>query len=239
MTTPYTTSDAIAAYLGATFTTEQAATADAIAASATAYIDGATGRSWQEPSPIVAEWLPVIARRDDGAETTRPTIYLQRTPVVSIEAVSVRGGGANEPSTALAANEYELVDAANGVLRLAATALWTGYGSTYLYSFGAALVALVDYSFAAAPPPDIALAATMIGAAEMARVVASDERSALLEAHPELAGLKSVAVGQNDVNVALQDEPDAASATSGGSSWAAPGSAVAGILAHHRVIVVA
>jgi hypothetical protein len=230
--TAYTDATKIAAYLGATFTTEQAATAEQLAAAATAYIDGATGRSWQAPSPIVAEWLPIIAKRSDGAATTLPTVYLYRRPVVSIQAVSIRCGGPGATATPLAVGDYELIDAANGVLRLA-----TSGGSAYPY--GDVEVALVDYTFADAPPPDIALAAIMIASAEMARVLAIAEQDALLAANPELAGLKSLSVGQNDVNVAFRDAPDAAAATSSGSAWDAPGSTVAGILAHYRAIVVA
>lgn len=239
MTAPYTTADLIAAYLGTTFDAEQEAQATTLATAATAYIDGYTGQSWQAPSPIVAEWLPIIARRDDGAETAAPTVYLRRRPVVSVDAVSVRYGGPGATATVLDAVEYELTDAAHGVLRLAAQAIWTGQASPYLYAYGDALVALVDYAFSDAPPPDIALAATMIGSSEMARVMGASERSAMLVAHPELAGLKSVAVGQNDVAVQIADASRLGAATGAGSAWAAPGSAVAGILDLYRRAVIA
>jgi hypothetical protein len=95
------TATAIAAYLGETFTPEQATLADAVALSVTAFIDRYTGQTWQTVSPIAAEMDPIIARHDDGAERTVPTVYLQHRPVVAVSAVSTRSGAANAPQTVL------------------------------------------------------------------------------------------------------------------------------------------
>ena len=232
MTVQYTTAAAIAAYLGETFTPEQATQADAVALAVTAFIDRYTGQSWQSTSPVTAEWLPLVARHDDGAETTWPTVYLRNRPVIAVTAVVLRSGGPPATPTTLAPSQYELIDPAHGVLRLAASG--AGYDP-----YGRQIIALVDYTYADAVPPDITLAATMIGASEMARVLGMQEQSALIEAHPELAGLKSVSVGQNDVNVQLADTTAAAGATDARSSWVTPGSAVAAILNGHRRVVIA
>jgi hypothetical protein len=230
--TTYTTAAAIAAYLGETFTPEQAAQADDIALAVTAFIDNYTGQTWQGTSPVTAEWLPLIARYDDGTAVTWPTVYLRQRPAVAVTAVVLRSGGPSATPTTLDPSQYELVDPQNGVLRLSPS----GAG---VDAYGHTVVALVDYTYAAAVPPDITLAATMIGATEMARVLALQEDAALIAAHPELAGLKSIAVGQNDVNVQLAGTTAAAGATDAGSSWVTPGSAVAAILNSYRRMVVA
>lgn len=228
----YTSATAIAAYLGETFTPAQATQADAIAVAVTSFIDRYTGRSWQGTSPVVDEWLPIIARYDDGAATTRPTVYLRNRPAIAVSGVSLRSGGPGAPSVALKTTEYELVDPAHGVVRMVPTISGTD-------GFGDAVIALVDYTYGTAVPPDIALAATMIGASEMARILSVQESSDLISAHPELAGLQSVSVGQNDVNVQLADATAAAGATDAGSSWVTPGSATAAILNSYKRVVVA
>jgi hypothetical protein len=101
------------------------------------------------------------------------------------------------------------------------------------------VLAVVDYTYADAVPPDITLAATMMASATMAGVLAAQEGSALIAAHPELAGLKSVSVGQNDVNVQLMDTAKTADATASQSSWVTPGSATAAILNSYRRVVIA
>lgn len=232
--TAYTTAAAIAAYLGETFTPAQATQADAVALAVTAFVDRYTGRTWQGTSPVVAEWLPIVARYDEGAATTRPTVYLRNRPAVAVSAVVLRSGGPGATATALAPTAYELVDPEAGVLRL--TPAGEGVDG---YGYGDPVIALVDYTYAEVVPPDIALAATMIGASEMARILAVQESADLITAHPELAGLKTVSVGQNDVTVALADQAAAAGATDAGSSWVTPGSATAAILNGYRRVVVA
>jgi hypothetical protein len=230
----YTDATAIAAYLGVTFTPEQTTAAGQVAEAVTAFIDRYTGRSWQGTSPVTAEWLPLVARYDDGAETTWPTVYLRQRPSVAVTAVVLRSGGPPATPTTLDPSQYELVDPQSGVLRLALSG--TGFDA-----YGHPVVALVDYTYADAVPPDIALASTMMAAAEMARQLAIAGSAAFSAAHPELDGLKSVAVGQNDVNISLADSASAASAggAAASASLAPPGSAARTILDSYRRVVLA
>lgn len=228
----YTTAAAIAAYLGVTFTPEQEALAEHLAESATAFVDRYTGRTWQTVSPVVGELVNVLpgSAAWPGAYGI---VYLAGRPAVAVSAVVLRTGYPHATETTLASDQYELVDPTNGILTLVG-----GYGYGY-----PDLLAFVDYTYADTVPADIALAATMIAAGQMSRVVAGQRGAAAIEAHPELAGLESIAVGQNDVSVKLSSAvtsgSGAASASAAGSSWAAPGSAVAAILDGYRRPVIA
>jgi hypothetical protein len=222
----YTDSEAIAAYLGVTFTSEQDQAAEQMAAAATAFIDRYTGRSWQATSPVAGELVPVLPARTEYPAASG-VAYLQRTPAVAVSAVSVRTAYPNAAETALDPASYELIDPSHGVLTVAGVG-W--YADLWL---------AVDYTFADEAPPDIALAATTIGAGEMARVLSLAGHQSFISAHPELAGLQSIAVGQNDVNVQLADAPSASAASGAGSGWAAPGSVVATILNTYRRVVIA
>jgi hypothetical protein len=132
-----------------------------------------------------------------------------------------------------------LTDAQNGIVRLLLTALWQGQAVASSYPYADPVVALVDYTWTAAPPADITAAATMISATEMAHLLALGSSESFLQQHPELAGLKSVAVGQNDVNVALSDPTSFDIGAGAGSAWAAPGSTVEQILCQYRSVVIA
>jgi hypothetical protein len=226
--TAYTDSTAIAGWLGVTFTPEQAAQADQLAAAATAFVDGYTGRTWQTVSPSTGETEPVFP-----ALTSYPgclgVAYLRHAPVVAVSAVGVRTAYPNDPTTPLDASAYELVDAAHGVLTLTATAWYPG------------LFVVADYTYSDAVPADVELATTMIAAGAMQSVLAVQAGSALVTANPSLAGVESLAVGQNDINVKLSSAATAGAgaASSAGSGWAAPGSAVAAILDRYRKVVLA
>lgn len=237
--TDYTSAALIAGYLGITLTPEQVTQADAVAAAATAFIDRFTGRSWQAASPIVAEWSPIVAKRVDGSEIVTPTVYLLHRPVVAVSGVTLRATAPHQPTQTLTATEYELTDAENGALRLLLTALWQGRAVSSTFPYADPVVASVDYTWQAAPPADIALAATTIGAAEMARLIALQSSESLIQEHPEMAGVKSIAVGQNDVAVTLTDPSSVGIGTDAASSWAAPGSTVEQILRGYRTMVIA
>lgn len=232
----YTDSDAISAYLGVTFTPEQAAQADAVAAAVTAFVDRYTGRSWQGTSPISAEVRPVVVPGPADTYGAVARCYLAHVPVSTVDAVSLRSSDPNDPTTPLDPATYELVDPAHGVL------LVPGYGYGALgWWYGRAALAVVDYSYADEAPADIALAATMIASGVMQQQLAIQAGGAAVAANPALAGVQSYSVGQNDISVTMS-----ASATSGaslssaaGSSWAAPGSAVADILNRYRRVVIA
>lgn len=224
----YTDSTAIAAYLGVTFTTEQAAAADAVGAAVTVFIDRYVGRSWQATSPVAGELDPVLPARTEypGASGVA---YLQHTPAVSVQAVSTRTPYPNGAETPLDPAEYELLDPVHGVLTLVGWP-WSG-----------GLLAVVDYTFAAAVPADITLAATMIASAEMARELAIQSAASASAAHPERDGIKSVSIGQNAVAVTYTDGASAATLGGGaaGSAYAPPGSAARAILDGYRRVVIA
>ena len=225
----YTDSDAIEAYLGATFTPEQATAADAVAAAVTAFIDRYTGRTWQTVSPITGE-LRRITPPLPGGGLGSAVVFLAHTPVLAVSAVSVRSAYPNDDETVLEVGAYELRDAAHGVVALDGWSSW----------WCGDLHAVVDYTYGDAVPADIALAATMIASGEMARQLAIQSSSGLAAAHPELAGLKSIAVGQNDITIQTSGT---SAATSGGAaasgSLAPPGSAARAILDGYRRWVIA
>lgn len=232
----YTDSDAISAYLGVTFTPEQAAQADAVASAVTAFIDRYTGRTWQTVSPIAAELRPVVVPGPSDTYGAVARCYLAHTPVSTVDAVSLRSSDPNDPTTPLDPATYELVDPAAGVL------LVPGYGYGALgWWYGRAALAVVDYSYADEAPADIELAATMIASGVVQQSMTIRAGSAMIAAHPQLAGVESIAVGQNDVNVKLSKTATggAAMSSAAGSSWAAPGSAVAAILDQYRRVVIA
>jgi hypothetical protein len=137
----YTSRERVARYLGRTLTTEQMDQADALIASAEAWIDRRTHRAWLVASPIVDELHQL-----DGA-----VLYLKQRPVTSVSSVKVRSASVGATETALVAGtDYELLDPVNGVLSLGS--------STYL-----GYLAKVSYVHSGPPvPEDIALAATML-----------------------------------------------------------------------------
>jgi hypothetical protein len=236
MTTPYVTADQIAAALGVTFTPEQEAQADAVAAAVTSYIDGYTGRSWQGTSPVSGELRPVVVPGPADTYGAVARCYLDHTPVSAVDAVGLRSTTPNAEPSPLDAAAYELVDAVAGVLLLPGY----GYGALAPWSVAPAL-AVVDYTYADAVPADITLAATMIASGVMQQSMTIQAGSSVIAANPSLAGVQSISVGQNDVNVTLSKSATAGAGMSSaaGSSWAAPGSAVADILNSYKRPVLA
>jgi hypothetical protein len=232
----YTDSDAIAAYLGVTFTTEQAAQADAVAAAVTTFVDKYTGRTWQTSTPAVGEVRPVVVPGPADTFGAVARCYLEHAPVVTVDAVRLRGTTPNAEAAPLEDGSYELVDAAHGVLLL------PGYGyGAWGWWYGREALAVVDYTYTDAVPADIALAATMVASAEMARQLAIQSSSATAAANPDRAGIKSVSIGQNALAVSYAD--GASAATSGGaaatSGLAPPGSAARTILDGYKRVVIA
>jgi hypothetical protein len=162
----YTDATAVAAYLGITLTSGQATQAGVLAAAATAWIDRYTGRSWQTTSPVTDELHEVIG----------DAIYLNRRPVAAITTVETRQPVVGATYSTLSATEYELIDAANGVLRISG---WGNYEAAVTYTHTAT-----------SAPADVALAACMIAAAWLSQTL-----------RPSTNGLESISVGQNDVSV--------------------------------------
>lgn len=171
---PYTDATKIANYLGVTLTSPQQTQAGVVAQAASDWIDEYKGRSWQAATPVTDELHTVYGDR----------VYLNHRPVTAVSAVKTRGDYADADLTTLAAGQYELLDAANGVLLVQG---WAGSGA----------LALVTYTHTAGStvPSTIALAATMIAASWLAPTLA-----------PQTNGLASVAVGQNDASVKFRED---------------------------------
>lgn len=224
----YTDPTAIAAYLGVTFSPEQATAAGLVAEAVTLQIDAYTGLTWQTTTPITGELDPVLPSRVEYPGVAG-VVYLQHTPAVAVSAVSLRSVYPNyTPTTVLDAKQFELVDPANGVVTLAAVGWWYP------------MHAVVDYTYTAGVPADIQLAATMMAAAEMARQIAVQQASAVTEQHPEMAGLSSIAVGQNDIQLTRSATTGATgSGAAVGMQLAAPDSAARSILDSYKRIVIA
>jgi len=223
--TTYTDAAAIEAYLGVTFTPEQEALAETFAEAATSFVDRYTGRTWQTVSPATGETLPVLPA-PGGTSVAAGQVFLRHAPVSAVTAVALRTAYPNDPPTTLDAVTWELVDPAHGVLTVAGGSGWSG-----------GLFAVVDYTYSDAVPPDIAMATTMIAAG----VMQQQRTGAAIAAQPQLAGVESISVGQNDVSVRLSSSATkgASASSAAGSAWAAPGSAVAMILDRYRKPVIA
>ncbi len=144
----YADHDDVAEYLGRTLSTEQQAQADVYVSAASAFIDRKTGVQWATSSPAT-ELLTVMGR----------LVYLKNTPVTDITLVTIRDllPGADE-TTLVEGSDYELVDAAKGILSL--TTVYSG-----LYPRYTSGILKVVYSHSATIAPDnIKLAAIIIAA---------------------------------------------------------------------------
>lgn len=166
--TAYTTHTAIAAYLGVTLTAGQQAQATTLAQAASDWIDRYVGQSWQDDGSVTDELHTPVGDR----------VYLNNRPVAAVSAVSTRSPMIGTDWALLDSDEYELLDAANGVL------LISGWADP-----GLGVKATYTHTATTAPTP-VGLAATMIAASWLAPTLA-----------PQTNGIESIAVGQNDVNV--------------------------------------
>ena len=160
----YTDSAKIAAYLGVTLTGAQETQAGVLADAATAWIDRFTGQSWQDDGSVTDELHQVQGGR----------IYLAHRPVTAISSLAVRQEIVSGDWDTLDSSEYEILDAANGVV------LVSGWGqyltkTSYTHSMTTA-------------PADVQLAASMIAASWLSQAL-----------RPNTSGLDSLAVGQNDI----------------------------------------
>jgi len=168
--TAYTDATKIAAYLGVTLTSPQQTQAGIAAQAASDWIDEYKGRSWQVASPVTDELHTLTGDR----------VYLNNRPVAAVSSVKTRAAAfVGIGWTTLATSQYELLDAANGVL--------------LIQGWSASSQALVQVSYThtgTTPPSQIGLAATIIAASLLGPTL-----------RPNTAGLDSVSVGQNDVAV--------------------------------------
>lgn len=200
----YTDAPAISAYLAVTFTPEQAAQADLAAAAVTVWIDHRTGRTWQNASGSVV---------DEIHQINNGVVYLEYRPVLAVSEVHARERQGNQIGdwVLLDPSGYALVDPVAGRLEFAA------YGR---YATGAD--ARVDYtSTVAAPPADIAYAATTLAADMLFPTL-----------HPESVGLESLALGQNDISLRYARAGADGTSSSSGAAWA-----VRVIDAYRRVVL--
>jgi len=166
--TAYTDATKIAAYLGVTLTAAQITQAAVVADAATLWIERYTGRSWQTASPIANELHTIIGDR----------VFLSHRPVVAVSAVKTRGSYEDATETTLTSDQYELLDATNGVLLLEG---WSSGDELALVSYTHTMTTV---------PADVGLAATMLASAWLSGSVV-----------PGSIGAQSIAVGQNDVAI--------------------------------------
>lgn len=103
-------------------------------------------------------------------------VFLRRAPVAAITSVAVHPGQAVASWTTLDTADYTLFDPLNGLLLLP-----IGYSGWYVQA---------DYTSETVPPDDIMAAADAL---------AADLLSVTLT--PESAGVESLALGQNDINI--------------------------------------
>jgi len=188
----YTTPDAIAQALNTTFTPAQEAEALLAAHAVTEWIDDRTGRTWQGPSTITAEYHDACSVK----------LWMRTTPVATIDLVeyfSSDGWIVVDPSA------YVLVDPRSGLVAY----------------YGAGPVRVSYTTASETLPAPLERAATQI---------AADMLSTTLTP-PELQGVESIAVGQNDINVKL------ASTTSSASPGGATFSAIAIVHSYARGVI--
>jgi hypothetical protein len=162
----YTDSTKIANYLGVTLTAGQITQAGVTAQAASDWIDRYIGRSWQDASPVT----------DELHQFVRDRVYLAHRPVLTVTSMATREQIAGGDWTTLGADEYELLDAANGVV------LIQGWGTGGLTK--------TTYTYTTTVPTPVGLAATMIAASWLGPALVGLP-----------SGLESVALGQNDINV--------------------------------------
>lgn len=179
----YTTPAKVAALLGLTLTSGQQdlVTSD-LEPAMRAYIDRYTGRSWGVTSPVSGEAHTVYGG----------VVYLNQKPVSAVSAVAYRSQYIGASAiTLVAADTYELIDAARGRLLVSAP---DGSLVTVSYTHGATAV-----------PADIQHAATLLVAANLHDATLAD---------PQLRGVKTYQAGQGDIRIDFQTETAAEYATS-------------------------
>lgn len=191
----YTSAAQMEGYLGVAFTPAQATQADVVAGAVTTWIDHRTGRSWQTTGAISGE-----VHQAQGNK-----VFLDTVPVVSVQTVDERGSTWPISWTPIPSSSYALTDAEHGVIELS-----TSYADQTVRC-----AYTVDIT---APPPDLAFAATVLGADCMQTTL-----------HPESAGLESIAVGQNDLTLKY--------ASGGSASTPAVSLAVRVVDAYRRVVL--
>ena len=176
----YTNATKIANHLGVALTVPQQAQAEVVAEAITVWIDHRTGRTWQNASGTVT---------DEVHQITGGVVYLEYRPVIAVSEVHAKPRGGGSVWELVPPSEYQLTDPAAGLLEF--TSLTNIWAATY--------DARVDYTNAvAAPPADIAYAATVLSADVLFTML-----------HPESTGVQSLALGQNDIAITYASGADA------------------------------
>lgn len=138
-----------------------------------------------EVAAAVTAWIDQRTARSwqqNGAITaelhriTGDRVYLRRAPVAAIASVAIHPGQAVASWTTLDAADYQLFDATTGLLLLP-----IGYSGWYVQA---------DYTSETVPPDDIMAAADALAADLLFGTL-----------NPESAGVESLALGQNDINI--------------------------------------
>ena len=137
--TAYCSAASLATFLQRALTAAETASAAAVCAAASDYIDHYLGRSWQ--AATVTDEVQTVERRD---------VFLDVYPVVSVTSVTGRAPFVGDPPVTLTADvDYEMIDPSAGRL-LVSVALGT--------------VLTVTYTVDSMVPGDIAQAANIIAA---------------------------------------------------------------------------
>lgn len=182
----YTTADLVQQELGRSLTAEQLTQVGGLVEEAEAYVDRVTGKSWLVASPATSELHALVG----------PYVYLRRTPVASVSAVTIRSSaiGATE-TTLVAGSGYELLDPATGLLSLSAYPLADPVVNGPAYSPGTLVKVTYTYTDPLPVPADVRGVVT--------RMVANRMRGRV---DPSMSGVKSVSVGQGDLAVTYGDD---------------------------------
>lgn len=166
---------------GITFTAGQQTAANERIEVAENRLDAWLGRAWIVASPVIAETHRVYGDR----------VYLKRRPVTAVTAVTVRSEVVGDTATAgVALTDFELLDAANGVLLLGYR---DGAYVSVAYTHSTALAASV--------PAEVVLATTKYAALLMGNVLNSGLTA--------LQGqVRQLAVGRYDLAVTFREAPE-------------------------------
>lgn len=188
----YTTAAKVANALGRTFSGGQSTQADLMIEAAESIIDRITGRSWMVASPITDELHvldgPVgnrsdllVARIAGGEGAPAAPVYLDHAPVTAVTAVKARTQGIGSAQTTLTAGtQYELLDAAQGIMMVAQP---PGY------------IVKVSYTHSGpAVPADISHACAVLAGHLMTTYL-----------NPQSATYRRISVGSGDVSVEFRD----------------------------------
>lgn len=194
MTKGYCVAAAVAAVLGRVFTSPDTTQATAMIGAAEAMIDRITNRAWMVASPIANELHVIDGPLGSRSDVLTPRIvsppeapgfpsapvFLNNKPVTAVTGVIIRLQSVGASDIVLAGTDYELIDAASGILTVNAR---PGY------------LAKVSYTHSGpAVPADISHACAVLAGSLMSGYF-----------NPQSAAYKRISVGSGDVSVEFRD----------------------------------